>query len=362
MRLLTLVSAAFGFATGVFGQARPATHYDVDRTPFVEIGGDGTGTHPLLGAVFSATKTSQGFVVGESQSATLLFVDAKGKLLRTVGRQGQGPGEFMGGIFVNQCAGDSLFAWDTRTNRVSVFTGSGTFVRQIPAFATRVTCSRAGLIAMLLRPSAPAPGRGGTGGMMSSIKLLNLAGDSVGGVGQVPWGENRLFGASTSIALRGGELYVGTGREPAIDVYDRGGRLLRRITFPHPPVRVSTAAHERAVEGLLGAMKRSGIQNFEQQRATLLAQPVPEVFPPYRQIAVAPNGVTWLLTTQLSDSVTHLKGVRADGSVVSEADLPIGDTVRLLEVGDDYILLTYVTSEGVMEVGAFRLRARSAER
>lgn len=57
-----------------------------------------------------------------------------------------------------------------------------------------------------------------------------------------------------------------------------------------------------------------------------------------------------------------MKGVRDDGSVVSEADLPVGDTVRLLEVGDDYILLTYVTSEGVMKVGAFRLRPRSAER
>jgi hypothetical protein len=360
MRLLTLVAAALPLATGAFGQTRPAAHYDVDRTPFVEIGGDGTGTDPVLTAVFSATRTTQGFVVGEAQS--LLFVDPKGKLLRTVGRQGQGPGEFMGGIFINQCAADSLFVWDSRTNRVSVFTASGSFVRQIPAFATRVTCSRAGVIAMLLRPSAPAPGRGSTGGMMSSIRLLNLAGNSVGGVGQVPWGENRLFGASTSIALRGSQLYVGTGREPAIDVYDRGGRLLRRITFPHRPVRVSTSAHERAVEGLLAVMKRSGNPNIAQQRATLLAQPVPEVFPPYREIAVAANGVIWLLTTQLSDSVAHLKGVRDDGSVVSEADLPIGDDVRLLEVGDDYVLLTYVTYEGIMKVGAFRLRPRSVER
>ena len=211
MRLLTFVSAALGLAANALSQARPAAHYDVDRTPFVEIGGDGTGNDPLLAAVFSATKTAQGFVVGESQSATLQFLDARGKVVHTTGRRGQGPGEFMGSIFINQCAGDSLFAWDSRTNRVSVFTASGSFVRQIPAFAARVTCSRAGVIAMLLRPSAPAQSSRGT----------------------VPWGENRLFGASTSIALRGDELYVGTGRAPAIEVYDSGGRLLRRITFPH---------------------------------------------------------------------------------------------------------------------------------
>ena len=141
MRLLTFVSAALGLAANALSQARPAAHYDVDRTPFVEIGGDGTGNDPLLAAVFSATKTAQGFVVGESQSATLQFLDARGKVVHTTGRRGQGPGEFMGSIFINQCAGDSLFAWDSRTNRVSVFTASGSFVRQIPAFAARVRSS-----------------------------------------------------------------------------------------------------------------------------------------------------------------------------------------------------------------------------
>ena len=194
---------------------------------------------------------------------------------------------------------------------------------------------------------------------MSLIRLLNLAGDSVGGIAQVPWGETRLFGASTSIALRGTELYVGTGREPALDVYDRSGRSLRRVTFPHVPVRVTRAAHERAVEGLLDVMKRTGSPNVAQQRASLLLQPVPEVLPPYREIAVSPNGVTWLLTTPLSDSVAHVRGVRDDGSVVAESDLPLGDSVRLLEAGNDYLLLTYVTGDGIMKVGAFRLRPRS---
>ena len=104
MRLLTFVSAALGLAANALSQARPAAHYDVDRTPFVEIGGDGTGNDPLLAAVFSATKTAQGFVVGESHSATLQFLDARGKVVHTTGRRGQGPGEFMGSIFINQCA------------------------------------------------------------------------------------------------------------------------------------------------------------------------------------------------------------------------------------------------------------------
>ena len=85
------------------------------------------------------------------------------------------------------------------------------------------------------------------------------------------------------------------------------------------------------------------------------------MFPPYRELAVAPNGIIWLLTTQLSDSVAHLKGLRDDGSVMAEVELSVGDTARLLEAGDGYLLLTYVTSEGIMKVGAFRVRPRTAK-
>lgn len=266
----------------------------------------------------------------------------------------------MGGIFIRQCAGDSLFTWDSRTQRIAVFTASGTYVRQIQALGTQVACSRSGLIAVLTRPSAAAQGRGGPPGLMASVRLMNTAGDSVGGVASVPIGENRMFGAATSIGMRGTELFVGTGREPTVEVYDPRGNATRRITYPHVPVRVTAEAHTRAVDGLLSFMKANGaLQDPERQRAALLARPVPDAFPPYREIAVAPNGLVWLLTSQLVDSIAHLKAVRSDGTIAADVDLPIGDTVRLLEAGDDYLLLTYVTSDGVMKVGAFRVRARA---
>ena len=358
LRTLTVLAAAAGVTASA--QAQPATRLDVDPRPFIEVGGDGTGADPLLESVLSATRTAQGLVVGESRTGVLLFLDAKGKLVRTAGRPGQGPGEFMGGIFVRQCSGDSLFTWDSRTQRIAVFSASGTYVRQVPALGTQFACSRAGSMAILLRPSAAAAqGRGTTAGLFASIKLINAAGDSVGTVASVPFGENRLFGAATSIAMRGNELYVGTGREPAIDVYDQRGNAVRRIAFPHVPVRVTPAAQIRAVDGLLSAMKAAGaLQDPERQRAALLARPVPEEFPPYREVAVAPNGLVWLLTSQMIDTVAHLKAVRADGTIATDVDLPIGDTARLLEAGDDYLLLTSVTSDGVMRVGAFRVRPR----
>lgn len=338
------------------GQARPV-RYDVDRTPFVEVGGDGTRGDPILTTVFGATKTANGFVVAESRSSSLLFLDAKGKVVRTVGRQGQGPGEFNGGIFVSRCAGDSIFAWDSRTMRISVFTASGVYARQIPAFAARFACSRANVIALLLRPR-DIPGRsGGAVERISPVTLIDLKGDSLGGVAAVPATANQMFGPAPSIAVRGEELYVGTGRQPSIDVYDRRGRPLRRITFPSRPVPISTAAFEGAVEELLDAGRLVGEQRA-QQRAALLKRGFPPEYPPYRLIAVAPNGMVWLLTSQMRDSVAHLRAVSDNGNVVAEVDLP-GENAWLLEAGDDYLLLSYVNAEGDMRVGAFRVRRRA---
>lgn len=62
--------------------------------------------------------------------------------------------------------------------------------------------------------------------------------------------------------------------------------------------------------------------------------------------------------THHTEPVAHLKAVRQDGAIVAEVDLSLGDTVRLLEAGDDSLLLTYVNGDGVVKVGAFRVRAR----
>lgn len=81
MQLGTLALLIVAAGNVAWAQTRPPTRYEVDRTPSVSVGGDGTGAEPLLESVFSATRTPQGFVVGESRTGILLFLDANGKLV-----------------------------------------------------------------------------------------------------------------------------------------------------------------------------------------------------------------------------------------------------------------------------------------
>ncbi len=60
--------------------------------------------------------------------------DAKGKLIREIGRNGQGPGEFAGPVTAGW-KGDTLWVFDSRQARIGLFTPSGEFVRSIMALA-----------------------------------------------------------------------------------------------------------------------------------------------------------------------------------------------------------------------------------
>lgn len=259
---------------------------------------------------------------------------------------------------MKQCAGDSLFVWNSQTMRVSVFSPSGSFARRFPVTAFRVACARTRFVAAMHEPNASAWGRANGGPVVTSITLHDLAGESIAEIPDLPCGELGAFAPNTSIAVRDEEVYVGTGAAPSVEVYDRHGRLLRRVTYPDVPRPTSAAANERAVDALLDGLRRIGADRKRaDNRAAMLAQPKREVFAPYSEITVAPNGIVWLLTSHIGAPVAHLKAIRDAGTVVGDSDLPIGGEVRLLEAGDDYVLLSYVKDDGVAKVGAFRMRA-----
>lgn len=57
--------------------------------------------------------------------------DADGRFVRSVGRFGQGPGEFAGPDFVLPLPGDSMLVLDMRVRRATVLTPDGQFARQL---------------------------------------------------------------------------------------------------------------------------------------------------------------------------------------------------------------------------------------
>jgi hypothetical protein len=69
--------------------------------------------------------------VCDFQANHILKFDGTGKYLKSIGRQGQGPGEFNMPYHIAVTA-DRLFVYDMRNSRLSALTLDGTFVKSVP--------------------------------------------------------------------------------------------------------------------------------------------------------------------------------------------------------------------------------------
>jgi len=65
--------------------------------------------------------------VVDSGAKNIKKFDAQGKFLKTIGREGQGPGEF-GGLYYSTFAKDRLIVWDSGNRRLCAFTPEGEYV------------------------------------------------------------------------------------------------------------------------------------------------------------------------------------------------------------------------------------------
>lgn len=81
---------------------------------------------------FTVLRTSTGqYIVGDLQPSTITLFGQDGRFLRTLGRRGEGPGEFrvaLIGLFR-----DTLLIQDTKLHRVTLMTLDGKAVRSFPA-------------------------------------------------------------------------------------------------------------------------------------------------------------------------------------------------------------------------------------
>jgi hypothetical protein len=91
------------------------------------------GEHDAFGRVMDATLDSRGrIIVADDLAHHVVVFGPDGRHLRTLGRQGRGPGEFESPWKVAVDAQDSIFAWDMALGRVSVFAPDLGYVRSFP--------------------------------------------------------------------------------------------------------------------------------------------------------------------------------------------------------------------------------------
>lgn len=104
----------------------------IEVSPAVALGdddGDGTIDHSESMVV----RDSRGhFVVAGSYATSLKVFDRSGRFIRTVGRDGQGPGEFRGVGSIDVLPGDTLVVFDWGTSRYSLFSRDYEYLATAP--------------------------------------------------------------------------------------------------------------------------------------------------------------------------------------------------------------------------------------
>jgi hypothetical protein len=275
----------------------------ISPTPRLDLGGAKKSPDQELdprAPFLDAARLSDGRYVVSDMSAVKVF-DAKGRYVSTIGRSGDGPGEFRQLRAVCVAPGDTIIAIGYGAPRVSVFDREGHFIRTFNVKDGRVEgsgCFEDGSL-LIHSPSRPNPASALPPEGAKTLDLINTArrigsdGRVLGVVGDVPSERPSLYIEQVANTVPHGRLlYVGDGDLPEIRVYAMDGKLARIIRWEQSRIPVTD---ELLREQVMGHAARGTPQSAIDQRLTRVrAMPQPAAVPAYYRIQVDAAGRIWV--------------------------------------------------------------------
>ena len=243
--------------------------------------------------------------VGSSGTGTVLVFDGEGELITSIGREGDGPGEFRSIQSVLALPNDSLAVYDARRGRLTVFSLEGAVGRMVDLSGLPLgdwsTIHRFpdGFALIGVASIGEANERGIYRSRAPSFRL-GLAGDSLASYGELPgmemfYNEVALgaltFGSTLFTGTRGDRLVVGLADSPELREYASTGALARLIRWPDHDRQVTEARIAEFVEHMVQSLPEA---QREQGRAQLGGMPYSPTEPAYYDLVVADNGAVWV--------------------------------------------------------------------
>lgn len=359
------------------------SNWTVGNAPMLEVGGaDGVPVGEVVGLV----RTLAGAIAAADGRAQIIRVYAPdGRLVRSVGRQGSGAGEFQALAWLGS-QGDSLIAFDLLTRRITLF-GAGGRVRttqvqaQGPVLAAPVGRFGDGTF-LVVSGGAMFPFAGAEGAARrDSARLVRFGPDGVARdtLAAVAWGETfgvaigagnnrflapmpRPFGRRTSVVLTDEEIVVGEGSEYEVKVYDPAGKLVRRIRRAHSPVPVTpeAIAAYRATVQLPTGSRGLQAQIDSALMSALDAAPYPSVMPAYERVLVDDAGNIWVLEYSVRlDQPRRWSVFARGGQWLGNVLTPVG--LRVEDIGSSWILGVWRDPEGTERIRMHALTRPGAD-
>ena len=333
----------------------------------------GTTDGPLMTQLFrveGALRLPDGrIVVLNRGTKEIRFFDATGSFMSSLGRDGDGPGEFRDPIEISVLTPDSLLVWDWALNRVSVVTVEGAFVRVFvpqptaPNPTGRIGVAEHGRTVVIGSHEVRIPS--GSGFIPQRLLLLRYDVEGVlrdtaatlpyGSVGVID-AESRMAGgpifeARGSFATDGTNLYLADGSDPEVRVLNASQQLGRILRWTPPdrtvtPEDVDRYKSER-LEGLSGGALQLTRKRYE-------AVPAADQFPAVSNILVDSDGNTWVRRFQqpFSELQTWWR-FDSEGTFRCALDLPV--ELYVLQIDTGFVLAVAKDDLGTESVVTFRL-------
>lgn len=349
-----------------------ALAWRIGDEPIVDVGGGGAGQH--LHRVASAARHDDGrILVANAGTGEILVFRSNGELLRTVGRAGEGPGEFETLAWAGWYRGDSIAAWDGGSARFTVFDPAGTYARSATAndltgiFPEFIGVFEDGSLAVTSGMDPRQAANAGARAWRDSVMYVRLAPDAtvLGSIGRFPGDEQYSmsepggvvvealpFGRRTVVGVAGSVFHVGSGDAYEVARYSADGRLTRIVRRAHRPARVT----ERDIAAYRASLVTRGGRSDSDDQRVLDDAPYPSVMPPYVALQVDPDGRLWLREppTASSDDVHSSWTVfAADGAMLGTVRLP--RRLRVSQIGSDWVLAQYSDADHAEHVALYRL-------
>ena len=367
----------------VDGPHLKAEVWKLDPDPEVVIGlVDGPEEYVFPG-ISDVTALSDGTIVvsvGTRRYFQLRFFDSHGVFLTEAGSFGDGPFEIgdAGHHFTERLTGDSLFVLG-EDYRFSVFGPRGEAVRsgriQFPAWSATAGLVDGGHIWLQKNvDSAPAgPGEFAPPVTLSSLPVDTGRPESVVTIeGTSQWydGENRYFRLpfATQALWAGGAgwIWYGNSGSRELRAFSPGRRSKKVVIIDVGKTPVSRADERRFKEFQLHGLSGERLRAFERfHRRTEF----PDSFPLFKDLKIDSSGNLWLLrwAPPWSDEDHVWDILTSEGDPVAELSVPVEIPsaclrrrpfcldMRLLEFGDDYLLLKHTDEIGIQRVKRYRL-------
>lgn len=248
-------------------------------------------------------------LIADRLASNVKVLDSRGGYSHSIGRQGEGPGEFRRIVSLT-VINDTTFAVLDRFTRLVYFTRDGRFTgywapeQPYPNTHLVSAFSDGTVIVATECCTPPSPG-------FAQRNLIVIVHDTAGSVVDTvarfqsrrlaPLAQTRppiyvqpLFEPRANVTLMGDTIIAADGRFPEFRIYDRHGRLLRIVRWNGSDRRITSADVSANREKALSERARSAADTSLIRRSTGKEQELNTIFPELDSLIVSATGQVWV--------------------------------------------------------------------